>query len=124
MKELKDCTIVFERFERFTQGDLVRAHFQAKDLYDVMHMVVKHLGLFIDEDIFEKPDDSWDEEELECNVWVPEDATQEQRDEKAKLVLDKIIGYNGDGCDCIFLLEFDGKEYIRYAKELYIEEEW
>lgn len=114
---------IWERYERCAQGAIFRAEFTARDLYEVMNKVVNHISTYIGEDNFEEPVD-WTEEELEYNFWLPENATQEERDEMGKKILDNIIDNNGDGCDFITLLEWDGEKLIAEDHEIDNEQNW
>lgn len=114
---------IWERYERCAQGAIFRAEFTARDLYEVMCKVVNHIGTYIGEDNFEEPVD-WVEEELEYNFWLPENATQEERDAMGKKILDNIIDNNGDGCDFITLLEWGGEKLIAEDHEIDNEQNW
>ena len=123
MDKPKSGSCVFERYERSPQGTLVRAQFTARDLYEVVQKVADNCGIYINADNFANPE-GWDEEELDYNFWVPEDATQEQRDEMACKALDRILESNGDGCDFIISLEWNGKQYIEEEADLYEDQDW
>jgi hypothetical protein len=75
------------------------------------------------DDNFEEPVD-WTEEDLEYNFWLPENATQEERDAMGKKILENIIDNNGDGCDFITLLEWNGEKLITEDPEIDNEQNW
>ena len=116
---------IWEQYERYSQGAIFKAEFTARDLYEVMRKVVDHLRTYIGDDCFEKPGDDEDElDELEYNFWLPENATQEERDETGLRILDAVIDNNGDGCDFITLLEWNGEKLIEEESESDNEQNW
>ncbi len=114
---------IWEKYERYSQGAIFKAEFTARDLYEVMRKVVDHLRTYIEDDCFEKPGNDWDDD-LEYNFWLPENATQEERDEMGLRILNMIIDNNGDGCDFITLLEWNGEKLIEEEQELDNEQNW
>ena len=116
---------VFERYDRSPQGSIVRATFEARDLYDVMYKVVENVGLYICIDqLTEEPQPDWDEDDLDYNYYVADDATQEERDAMARKILSRIEESNGDGCDFIMSLKWNGEELISNEEDIYETEEW
>ena len=124
MNKSKTGHCIWEQYERYEQGKIFRAEFTARDLYEVMRKVVEHISTFVCVGCFEKPENDWDADELEYNFWLPENATQAERDAMGKKILENIIDNNGDGCDFITLLEWDGKKLIAEDPEIDNEQNW
>ncbi len=114
---------IWEKYERYNPGAIFRAEFTGRDLYEVMRKVVEHIGTYIGDDSFEEPVD-WDEEDLEYNFWLPENATEEERNEMGRKILDKVKDSNGDGCDFITLLEWNEEKLITEDSEIDNEQNW
>jgi hypothetical protein len=124
MNKPKTGRCIWEPYERYSQGAIFRAEFTARDLYEVMRKVVDHLHTCIGDDCFEKPDDDWDEDELEYNFWLPKNATQEERDEMGFRILDMVMDNNGNVYDFITLLEWNGEKLIEEESEPDNEQNW
>ena len=104
----KNCKVAYEMYERYEQGNIGTAVFSAKDLYEVCQKLVKNLGLFYS-------DFEWEE----GGEYFAQ--TQEDRDRIGKEVFDSICESNGDGCDLIMSLTFNGESLIDLG--FYTEEE-
>ena len=89
-------------------------------------ILARNAGLYVYEDQFEKQElPTTVEEQLEEGIYyLPDNAPQEVRDKVAEHILNEIISSNGDGCDIIMSLTFDGKELISEESSLFEEVEW
>ena len=123
---LKSGRCVYEQYDRSPQGEIIRANFEARDKYDMCQLLARNMGLYIYEDQFEEQElPATVEEQLEEGIYyLPDNAPQEVRDQVAEYVLGEIISSNGDGCDIIMSLTFDGEELISEESSLFEEVEW
>ena len=125
-QEKKTGRCVYEKYDRSPRGEVVRANFEARDKYEMCQILARNAGLYVYEDQFEEQElPATVEEQLEDGIYyLPDNAPQEVRDKVAEHILDEIISSNGDGCDFIMSLIFDGEELIAEEDSLFEEVEW
>ena len=87
-----DCTVAYTRYERHHECGLERAHFKAKDLYEVCQKLAKHLGIYYHESDFEDGNE----------YYAVSDGMKESLGQE---IWDSIMETNGDGCDMIHFLQ-------------------
>lgn len=96
------CEIQFIEYDR-GGGEGYWFQFTAEDRLDMLMKVVDNINLYMNIESFTDPDE---------DLYVKDDATPDERDNIYSKALDGILEQNGDGCDFIVSLEFDGRSVI------------